>query len=130
MPMTITNITKDISNNLAVDKDFTTNYMTSLAYSLRGLKQENITFYTAPIIGFGNEPGAAAQIRALALDRAPVVRMAMDALRCPPGDWPVTNLSGGERQLVALAGVLAVLAGTAWWRRRGIDASGAQPPSA
>lgn len=57
-PMTITNITKDISNNLAVDKDFTTNYMTSLAYSLRGLKQENITFYTAPITGFGNEPGA------------------------------------------------------------------------
>lgn len=31
---------------------------------------------------------------------------------------------------LALAGVLAVLAGTAWWRRRGIDASGAQPPSA
>ena len=24
------------------------------------------------------------------------IEIAMDALRCPPGDWPVTNLSGGE----------------------------------
>ena len=27
---------------------------------------------------------------------------AMDALRCPPGDWSVKNLSGGERRRVAL----------------------------
>ena len=27
---------------------------------------------------------------------------AMDALHCPPGDWAVTNLSGGERRRVAL----------------------------
>ena len=27
---------------------------------------------------------------------------AMDALRCPKGDLPVTNLSGGERRRVAL----------------------------
>lgn len=57
-PMTITNITKDISNNLAVDKDFSTSAMTSLAYSMRGIKQQNITFYTAPYTGFGNEAGA------------------------------------------------------------------------
>ncbi len=31
---------------------------------------------------------------------------AMDALRCPPGDWPVTNLSGGERRRVALCQLL------------------------
>lgn len=32
--------------------------------------------------------------------------MAMDALRCPPGDWAVTNLSGGEKRRVALCRLL------------------------
>ena len=32
--------------------------------------------------------------------------IAMDALRTPPGDWPVTNLSGGERRRVALCKLL------------------------
>ncbi|MGQ0481231.1 MAG: energy-dependent translational throttle protein EttA [Pseudonocardia sp.] len=31
---------------------------------------------------------------------------AMDALRCPPPDWPVTQLSGGERRRVALCKLL------------------------
>ena len=31
---------------------------------------------------------------------------AMDALRCPPGDWQVNNLSGGERRRVALCRLL------------------------
>ena len=31
---------------------------------------------------------------------------AMDALRCPPGDWNVNNLSGGERRRVALCRLL------------------------
>ncbi len=34
------------------------------------------------------------------------LEMAMDALRCPPGDSPVTNLSGGERRRVALCRLL------------------------
>ncbi|WP_052555643.1 energy-dependent translational throttle protein EttA [Enhygromyxa salina] len=34
------------------------------------------------------------------------LELAMDALRCPPGDSPVTNLSGGERRRVALARLL------------------------
>lgn len=34
------------------------------------------------------------------------VEMAMEALRCPPGDWPVENLSGGEKRRVALAALL------------------------
>src|SRR4030095_14604531 len=32
--------------------------------------------------------------------------IAMDALRCPPGDSPVTNLSGGEKRRVALTRLL------------------------
>jgi ATP-binding cassette ChvD family protein len=38
------------------------------------------------------------------LDRT--VEIAMDALRCPPGDSAVTKLSGGERRRVALAKLL------------------------
>ncbi len=41
-----------------------------------------------------------------AWDVAPRVEMAMDALRCPPGEQPVDKLSGGERRRVALARLL------------------------
>jgi len=41
-----------------------------------------------------------------AWDLAPQVEMAMDALRCPPGDQLVDRLSGGERRRVALARLL------------------------
>jgi len=41
-----------------------------------------------------------------AWDVAPQVEMAMDALRCPPGDQLVDQLSGGERRRVALARLL------------------------
>jgi ATP-binding cassette ChvD family protein len=34
------------------------------------------------------------------------VEQALDALRCPPGDSPVTNLSGGEKRRVALTRLL------------------------
>lgn len=34
------------------------------------------------------------------------IDVAMDALRLPPGDWPVINLSGGEKRRVALCRVL------------------------
>ncbi|QDQ98075.1 energy-dependent translational throttle protein EttA [Tomitella fengzijianii] len=34
------------------------------------------------------------------------LEQAMDALRCPPGDAPVTHLSGGERRRVALCKLL------------------------
>ncbi|WP_327066757.1 energy-dependent translational throttle protein EttA [Kitasatospora sp. NBC_01250] len=34
------------------------------------------------------------------------LEQAMDALGCPPGDWPVTSLSGGERRRVALCKLL------------------------
>jgi energy-dependent translational throttle protein EttA len=41
-----------------------------------------------------------------AWDVAPQVEMAMDALRCPPGDEMVDHLSGGERRRIALARLL------------------------
>ncbi|MBV8889716.1 MAG: energy-dependent translational throttle protein EttA [Alphaproteobacteria bacterium] len=44
------------------------------------------------------------QADAWELDRT--VEIAMDALRCPPGDTPVTSLSGGERRRVALCRLL------------------------
>ena len=34
------------------------------------------------------------------------LEVAMQALRCPPGDWPVTDLSGGEKRRVALTRLL------------------------
>jgi ATP-binding cassette ChvD family protein len=34
------------------------------------------------------------------------LEQAMEALRCPPGDWKVENLSGGEKRRVALARLL------------------------
>src|SRR2546430_15601328 len=34
------------------------------------------------------------------------LEIAMDALRCPPGDLPVTNLSGGEKRRIALTRLL------------------------
>jgi ATP-binding cassette ChvD family protein len=34
------------------------------------------------------------------------IEMAMDALRCAPNDWSVTNLSGGEKRRIALARLL------------------------
>jgi ATP-binding cassette ChvD family protein len=34
------------------------------------------------------------------------IDVAMDALRLPPGDWSVTNLSGGEKRRVALCKIL------------------------
>jgi energy-dependent translational throttle protein EttA len=44
------------------------------------------------------------QLDAWELDRR--VEIAMDALRCPPGDTSVANLSGGERRRVALCRLL------------------------
>ena len=40
------------------------------------------------------------------LERAIKLERAMDALRCPPEDQPVKNLSGGERRRVALCRLL------------------------
>src|SRR5690606_17922533 len=34
------------------------------------------------------------------------LEQAMDALGCPPGDWPVSNPSGGEKRRVALCKLL------------------------
>lgn len=41
-----------------------------------------------------------------AWDLSRTVEIAMDALRCPPGDSPVSSLSGGERRRVALCKLL------------------------
>ena len=45
------------------------------------------------------------------------IEMAMDALRCPPNDWRVDKLSGGEKRRVALGRAAAVQARHAAARR-------------
>ena len=34
------------------------------------------------------------------------IEIAMDALRCPPAEWPITKLSGGEKRRIALCRLL------------------------
>src|SRR3546814_13010358 len=34
------------------------------------------------------------------------LEIAMEALRCPPSDWPVDSLSGGEKRRIALTRLL------------------------
>ena len=41
-----------------------------------------------------------------AWDLQRTIEIAMDALRCPPGDWPVDKLSGGEKRRIALCRLL------------------------
>ena len=41
-----------------------------------------------------------------AWDLQRTIEIAMDALRCPPGDWAVDKLSGGEKRRVALCRLL------------------------
>ena len=55
--------------------------------------------------------------RANAWDLERNVEIAMDALRCPPGDTDVTTLSGGERRRVALCRLLLSAARPAAARR-------------
>ena len=45
------------------------------------------------------------------------VEQAMDALRCPPGDASIDNLSGGEKRRVALTQLVAAQARPAAARR-------------
>jgi ATP-binding cassette ChvD family protein len=55
----------------------------------------------------GRQGGLQEKIESLgAWDVSPQVEMAMDALRCPPPDQIVDQLSGGERRRVALARLL------------------------
>jgi len=46
------------------------------------------------------------------------LEMAMDALRCPPGDTPVKVLSGGERRRVALCRLLLQNRTSCFWMNR------------
>ena len=54
--------------------------------------------------GAGQGPGRIDALNAWDLDSQ--LEIAMDALRCPPPDTPVTQLSGGERRRVALCRLL------------------------
>ncbi|MCF2435673.1 ATP-binding cassette domain-containing protein [Streptomyces thinghirensis] len=58
-----------------------------------------------PAGGDGQAPGRELD-HANAWDLDAQLEQAMDALGCPPGDWPVVNLSGGEKRRVALCKLL------------------------
>ncbi|MEL7446665.1 MAG: ATP-binding cassette domain-containing protein, partial [Pseudomonadota bacterium] len=48
------------------------------------------------------------------------LEIAMEALRCPPSDAPVTNLSGGEKRRVALTRLLIQKPGIGWRTAQGL----------
>ncbi|HET8601322.1 MAG TPA: LCP family protein [Segeticoccus sp.] len=52
-PVTLMRFLDAGTENLTVDQDFSTRDMISLAFSLRGLHSEDVTFVTAPWVGFG-----------------------------------------------------------------------------
>src|SRR5690348_10614737 len=67
--------------------------------------EEMATDYTEALM---DEMGKLQEIldHANAWDLDAQLEQAMDALGCPPGHWPVTNLSGGEKRRVALCKLL------------------------
>ncbi|GAB7193331.1 energy-dependent translational throttle protein EttA [Kineococcus sp. NUM-3379] len=69
------------------------------------IAEEMATNYTDELM---NEMGELQEVldHANAWDMDSQLEQAMDALRCPPPDSPVTNLSGGERRRVALCKLL------------------------
>jgi ATPase subunit of ABC transporter with duplicated ATPase domains len=57
------------------------------------------------------------------------LEMAMDALRCPPGDTPVEVLSGGEKRRVALCRLLLGPIFCCWMNDNHLDAESVAWPS-
>lgn len=57
-PTKLAGMVGDVSRNLVVDDGFTTGQMRSLAWSLRSVRGNDVTFRTAPISGFRNVQGA------------------------------------------------------------------------
>ena len=49
------------------------------------------------------------------------LEMAMDALRCPPGDTPVSVISGGEKRRVALCRLLLQNSRAGSWPRDSVE---------
>ncbi|MGI4852159.1 MAG: energy-dependent translational throttle protein EttA [Janthinobacterium lividum] len=74
------------------------------ALSLRFGEELNDDEMTALITEQGEIQEKIDALDAWELDRT--IQIAMDALRCPPGDADVTKLSGGERRRVALCQLL------------------------
>lgn len=56
-PVKLSGMVDDVSKNLVVDESFSTGDMRSLAFSLRGVRQADITFMTAPYSGFSSVRG-------------------------------------------------------------------------
>lgn len=56
-PVKLSGMVDDVSQNLVVDESFSTGDMRSLAFSMRGVRQADITFMTAPYSGFSSVRG-------------------------------------------------------------------------
>ena len=57
-PLKLTNTIRAVVKNLTVDDDFSGGEIRNLAFSLRGIRTDDLTFLTAPWDGYGTEVGS------------------------------------------------------------------------
>lgn len=57
-PAKTTSLVEDLAKSMTVDRDFSSDYLQSMAVRLRGLTLSDVRFFTAPFSGFAKDPVA------------------------------------------------------------------------